>query len=315
MSFGFINGAYNRASGTRGAFGQLSDRLVREGHPRMVSRSGDREIADEIAMFVSRFRQQASGSGSFGDVRYWDGRPYGYPGGTRWVRFSPAGTVAPPGKSNHGKRRSNDLAYPYNSDTAASRRAKQIALNYGITREGENFGELWHWTFWGDLGTIDSPATAGIEGEDMPLTTEDLDKIATRVWAHMIQPQDENGNYVTGAFPARGFLSSVAAQAQAAKTAAQAAPAGVWNHLVQAQDAQGNLLKHPDGTPVLWPARGYLASIGGQVGAIQTADVDEKALAAQLAPLLTAQVGALSDEDVARIAAAVSDEQAKRLAS
>lgn len=174
MGLGFTNGAYNRASGTRDAFGQLSDQMVREGHPRMVSRSGDREASDQVAMFVSRYRQQASGSGSFGDVRTWDGSAWGYPGGTRWVRFSPDGTVAPPGKSNHGKRRSNDLRYPYNStSTAAHKRARVLAPRYGITCEGMNFREPWHWTFWGALGTITDNTPASTPSDTPAKTQED----------------------------------------------------------------------------------------------------------------------------------------------
>lgn len=317
---GFTNEAYNRASGTRNAFGALSDDLVREGYPRMVSRSGDRELEDQIRLFTTRYRQQAAGSGAFGDVRTWDGRNYGYPGGTRWVRVSSEGTVAAPTDpptSNHGRRRSNDLLYPYNSNTAAHRRAKELAKRHNITCEGENFGEKWHWTYWGPLGTIAAPAGEG--EEDMPLSKEDIAAVAAAVtksvWNHPIQPQDANGRYVEGSFPARGFLSSAAAQAQAAKDAAQAAPAEVWNRPLQAQDKDGHYRKNDDGSPLLYPARGFLASTNAQVGAIQAPDVDEAALAAALAPLITAQLGALSDEDVARLATAVADEQARRLAN
>lgn len=150
----FLNGSYNRASGTRDAFGRLSDRLVDEGYPEMRVTSGDREKADQIEVFVARYRQQASGSGPYGDVRYWDGSADGYPGGTRWVRHSPAGTVAVPGTSDHERRRSNDLAMPYNSDTAAHHRARQLAPEYGIECDGINFREWWHWTFRGPLGQI-----------------------------------------------------------------------------------------------------------------------------------------------------------------
>lgn len=152
---------------------------------------------------------------------------------------------------------------------------------------------------------------AGEREDDMPLTKEDITAVAKAVWAHLIQPQDENGNLIDGAYPARGFLASAAASAQAA---ARETPARVWGHPVQAQDDKGILQRHPDGTPVMWPARGYLGSIAGQVGA-RIVDVDEKALAAELAPLLTASIGALSDADVARIAKAAADEQARRLAS
>ena len=44
-------------------------------------------------------------------------------------------------------------------------------------------------------------------------------------------------------------------------------------------------------------------------------DVDEKALAAAMAPLLTARTAALTDTDRARVATAVGDEQAKRQAA
>ncbi len=179
MTFGFTGGAYNHASGTRDAFRSLSDALVAEGHPPMVSVSGDREFADEVAIFTSRYRQQATGNGPYNDVRFWNGAPHGHPGGTRWVRVSGLGTVAVPGTSNHGKRRSNDLAWPYNTDTAAAARAKRLAEARNITREGENFGELWHWTFWGSLGVIGQTAggSNSPEEDDMPYTEAQLKKI------------------------------------------------------------------------------------------------------------------------------------------
>ncbi len=182
-SFGFTNGAYNRASGTRDAFGQLSDALVKEGYPAMVSRSGDRELEDQIKLFTDRYTQQSSGSGKYGDVKIWNGAKYGFPGGTRWVRTSPKGTVAvptDPPTSNHGKRRSNDLMYPYNDkSTKAHKRAQQLAPKYNITCEGLGFSdpEEWHWTHWGALGTISSSggntASNGGSTSTKPSTTEE----------------------------------------------------------------------------------------------------------------------------------------------
>jgi hypothetical protein len=155
----YSNGAYNNAAGTRDAFGRFSDQLVSEGFPEPRSISGDREHADQVKIFTDRYDQRASGSGLFNDVRYWDGDADGYPGIDRWVRVSPAGTVAPPGTGNHEARRSNDLAYPYNNlSTLAHKRAQQIAPNYRITCEGTNFREPWHWTHWGPLGAIGAPA-------------------------------------------------------------------------------------------------------------------------------------------------------------
>lgn len=161
----FTDGAYNLAAGTRDAFGQLSDALVAGGHPAMVVIDGDREPDDEERVFLERFRPQSSGNGPHGDVRWWNG--------VRYVRFSPAGTVAVPGSGNHGKRRANDLAWPYNSNTAAHRRAQQLGKNFDITCEGMSFSEWWHWTFWGALGAIGAPAGGGSTDFAVPSIQED----------------------------------------------------------------------------------------------------------------------------------------------
>ncbi|WP_162238335.1 hypothetical protein, partial [Microbacterium sp. Leaf351] len=63
-----------------------------------------------------------------------------------------------PGSSNHGRKRSGDLAAPYNADTPAHRAAEQLAKAHNITCEGMGFGEWWHWTYWGLLGVIGTPA-------------------------------------------------------------------------------------------------------------------------------------------------------------
>lgn len=164
----FAPGEYNEASGTRDAFGRLSDDLVAEGLPPIRVVSGDRSPQAQIDIFVARFRQQASGSGPYGDVRFWDGTAWGYPGGSRWVRWSSAGTVAEPFTSNHGKKRSNDLGWPYNSLTWQHARARELAKRHNITCDGLGFGEAWHWTHWGPLGS-ESPAGGGtpIEEDDM----------------------------------------------------------------------------------------------------------------------------------------------------
>ena len=152
---------------------------------------------------------------------------------------------------------------------------------------------------------------AGLGVEDMPLTKEDIAAVAKAVWNYMVQPQDENGRYVTGSFPARGFLSSIAAQVQATNQGVKALPSTFLASPIQMQDDQGNLLWQ-EGKPVVYPLRGYIGSIAGQVGG-KPADVDESALAAELAPLLASQIGALSDADVERLATAVADEQARRM--
>lgn len=151
-SLTYADGEWNAASGTRAAFGGLSDALVAEGYPAIRVTSGDRSTATQISIFVDRYDQWASGSGPYNDVRWWNGAADGYPGGTRWVRVKGGGTVAPPRSSSHESMRSNDLAAPYNADTAAHRRARQLAVDFGIKCDGIGFGEYWHWTYTGPLG-------------------------------------------------------------------------------------------------------------------------------------------------------------------
>ncbi|RUQ06982.1 hypothetical protein D8M34_05800 [Microbacterium sp. HSID17254] len=151
MGISFAGGAYNRASGTRSAFDGLSNDLEREGHPPMVSISGDREPEDQERIWYERMTLSPGNRKVYG-YRYWQGQ--------KWYQIHPD-TVAPPRTSNHEARRSNDLKWPYNSDTPAARRAKELGKRHNITREGENFRELWHWTHWGPLGHIEALASAG----------------------------------------------------------------------------------------------------------------------------------------------------------
>ncbi|KIP93368.1 hypothetical protein RU09_06025 [Microbacterium sp. MEJ108Y] len=169
MTLGFSDGAYNLAAGTRKAFGALSDDLVREGLPPMVSRSGDREPADQLRIWYERMTLTPGRRKVYGR-KWWQGR--------LWYQIHPD-AVGIPDTSNHEKRRSNDLRAPYNADTAAARRAKELAKRHNITREGEGFRELWHWTFWGPLGTIGAPASTG--GANTATVHEEDDMIAARI--------------------------------------------------------------------------------------------------------------------------------------
>lgn len=127
------------------------------------------------------------------------------------------------------------------------------------------------------------PALAGEGGADMPLDDKD------KKWLN-------------------GMGSSIVAQVLAELANV---PAEVWEHGVRMQDENGHYVKDTNGQPVIYPARGYLGSIAGRLNA-RIVDVDEKTLAAELAPLLTASIGTLSDADVARIAKAAADEADRR---
>lgn len=228
----FGEAGYLQASGTRDAFGALSDDLVADGLPAILVNYGDREYADEVRVFLDRYRLQATGNGRFGDVRVWEGR--------RYVRVSAAGTVAVPGSSNHGKRRSGDLAYPYNSDTAAHRRAKVLAKRHNITCEGEGFAEKWHWTFWGALGVIGNPAA--VSGSK-PLT---LPKRRRNTMVHAAW-RDDNGTIAVQMRP-KGKITPLENPFDwagiAAGSGAQAAQ--VSNAQLQALFDQYGTTKYPD---------------------------------------------------------------------
>lgn len=161
----YLDGSYNAASGTRGAFAGLSDELVSLGHPEIPVTEGDREYETQLAYWNERMVPAGDENGRRVYRRVWWN-------GLWWSQIHPW-AVAPPGSSNHESRRSNDLAWPYNDSSAdAHKAAQRLAPNYGISWEGRNFDEDWHWTFWGELGTIGaripaSSSTPESEEDDM----------------------------------------------------------------------------------------------------------------------------------------------------
>lgn len=91
--------------------------------------------------------------------------------------------------------------------------------------------------------------------------------------------------------------------------------AQVWGRLVdRGFDADGNRVLIP-AIQELADAKTLAMQILGKPVADVTVDVDEAAIAASLAPLITAHVGSLSDDDVRRLSAATADELAKRLSN
>lgn len=109
------------------------------------------------------------------ETRWWNGR--------MWYRISSAGTVAPPGTSNHqiggGRKGALDLR-DTGSDagilTRGSFRANvfdEIAPSYGYDSEGYAFGETWHKRYNRDpWRAISSPAGGGSTSKPTP-TKED----------------------------------------------------------------------------------------------------------------------------------------------
>lgn len=106
---------------------------------------GIRTAQEQVNLFLSRYRLQASGGGPFGDVRYWQGR--------RYVRYSGLGTVKQPGGSNHeiqGSSAAIDVADSGGAGigTMGSERSNWLRANahrYGLIPEGFEFSEAWHY--------------------------------------------------------------------------------------------------------------------------------------------------------------------------
>ena len=150
--------------------------MVREGHPPITVNSGDREYEDQKAIFLARYVREWEVRGrKVYDTRYWNG--------ATWYRISPAGTVAPPGSSNHESRRAADLGYPYNNrSTAAHRRLQQIAGGFGIKWTGVNFAEDWHWENVGVLGSVGvAAATAAVPFKTTTIPEEEDDMLALKI--------------------------------------------------------------------------------------------------------------------------------------
>lgn len=283
----YASGRYHRASGTRNAFQVWGADLVAEGYPEPVVNSGDREEVLQEQIFREAYVPSSGPKdvGPFNDRRFWPGHGY-------WKRVKGNATIAAPGASNHEKRRASDLAYPYDRDTPAHRRGLVLAKRHNITCEGMGFREWWHWTFWGPLGTIDQPGTAGgnnsTSWEDImaKLDQDDrdwLDAQFANLRKIIVAPGQ---NYGAG----QAVLNEIQALSPLVRDT---------QNRVRGSDPRGDMLQ----------------LIREDLGKPIKADVDEAALAREIAPLLPGQMGALSDADVARIAKAAADEQAKRLAS
>lgn len=145
----------------------LSIRLEGMGHPPIGVASGRRSKTLQEWIFRDRYRRQDSGSGPFGDVRWWDGDGDGRR--ERWVRVKDGGTVLPPGDSTHEDPPATgvDLAWPYNNRYTAGHAALvAICEEYGIRWTGVDFGEDWH------FDSIWDPYTSFAAGEARPFQSE-----------------------------------------------------------------------------------------------------------------------------------------------
>ena len=121
-------------------------RARRDGLPAGIT-SALREHAEQRKLFLERYRPQATGSGPYGDVRWYQGK--------RYVRTSSAGSVAIPGsqRSRHERGLSLDLPEPARAWMRAH------GHRYGWIRDVVP-GEPWHFEYQAARDTRPAPAVA-----------------------------------------------------------------------------------------------------------------------------------------------------------
>jgi len=218
-----------------------------------------RPYSVQVRIFNERYDPASSGSGPFGDVRWW--------GGVRYVRMRGA-SAAVPGTSNHGLGVAVDVTDLGGFTGANYEHLAEVAPAHGWSNKaGRKIGEPWHWEYTPADDT--HPTSAPAQEDDMPLTDLDITRI-----------RDE-AVYPLWRAPEMAAILQAAAKAAVAEAAGPA----VWDHR----------LAKADETPVA--AKAWL--------------VDTRIIVGQLtSPGATA---AISTADLARIARAVADEQARRL--
>lgn len=190
------------ARGVYDAYLKLRAAGAAAGHNVYVS-SGYRTPATQIKIFTDRYDQRSSGTGSFNDVRWWNGDAYGYPGIDRWVRVSNLGTVAVPGTSMHEKASAVDFGgIPAKGGTAYANWMRANAPRFGFQPTGYGFGEAWHYDFvgnpWAGSGTPLPPN----KEDDMPLDQDaDYHAFKTMLWRALkwdVRPEGANADWKLG---------------------------------------------------------------------------------------------------------------------
>lgn len=262
----YSNSSYQKASGTRVAFAGLSADLVAEGFPEIQINSGDREPADQEREFLKKFVPSTGPKdvGPYNDRRYWAGHGW-------YKRVVGGGTVAVPLTSNHEKRRAADLAYPYNSNTAAHRRAQVLAKRHNITCEGLGFSEWWHWTYWGPLGSIgDTGSGAGGAEEALIVNESDVK------WMNGLG-QELKDHIDAAVKQARDDVNTVHLAVLASREGVQSAVAAIradlnYVHVLSPYSLKAILEASKNGTVQLTDAQA--AAIGGQLSAAAVAGID-----------------------------------------
>lgn len=152
----------------------------------LTVRGWNRSLAEQERFFFERYERQATGTGLFGDVRWYQG--------VRYVRTSGA-PAAIPGTSNHGWGTTVDVVDfgAYGTDGNDRRdKAMPILRKHGWTDdEGQSISEPWHIEY---VPTRDTHPT--VQEDDMTFTAahadqlDDLHRLLLRKFTDGDQPID-----------------------------------------------------------------------------------------------------------------------------
>lgn len=194
------------------------------------------------AIFRQRYRAQATGSGPFGDVRWWNGR--------RYVRHTGA-AAAVPGTSNHGWGVAADFGAGINASftSPAHRWMAQHGPSHGWTNtEGRSVNEPWHWVYdpardqhrtTGGGGSTVAPTPAPPTSEEDDMTPEQSAKLdyifnaiapgesGVRSTGHVLVQLTRIENAVGAVSKA---VSGVATSVKDVATAVGKIPTAVWGY-------------------------------------------------------------------------------------
>lgn len=242
-------------------------------------------------IFRERYRVLWSGSGPYGDVRYWQG--------VRWVRVTGAAAAAP-GTSNHGWGKAVDCSGLGGFSGTRFRQLAALAPSYGFTNtEGRRVGEAWHWVFTGS-GLVSNPIGGGgtvsnpnLPGAPAPITPEDF--------LSALSDQEQRNLYdrimaLPGANNGRGAFARVldVGDGNALLAAIRdSAPDPDIERKVSEIHSRINFSVAPDGSPYKVAVQGDINVVLNAIAGVQagsSAQVDVPALAAALKTTLGSAV-------------------------
>jgi hypothetical protein len=268
-------------------------------------REAYRPLGVQIGYFVTRYTKTSRNTGLWYDGSY-------------WVKKAGVPAAARPGTSKHG----DGLAVDVNVDSFNSAAYRWLAANagrYGFgNNQGRNDGEPWHWVF-GETRPTVSPAGVSSQpidndGNDMAdISEEQMNRIAQKAaettWKIALRNEVDGATREAGTL--LGNIEKAISLVPSRVLTAPVARAGEFND---------------DGSPKYtelgaWIGFGQkfvdyiVAEVRGTASARPDLDEAElgEAIAAKLAPIVAASVGKLTDAEVDALAAAVVNEQARRL--